>query len=589
MSGGFHERLLVQDLIDALWLEDLHGFRNHARIVDHDAGEGASLVIALGRTGELHARGRRLRGIRPLAVQDATLTLRRDGAETTVDGAAALAALQGADWWPHCSERLRALFELARAQSAHTFDHEDAIVEKARAAPDVLMHWEALTCLRDRPFHPLARAKGWGNKARPDTPGYHTETGQPLQLRWVALPRNQVRGSARVPETGQPIAKALLNPHAFERLHTWAETARTDASHLWFPMHPWQRHHLSGMSWIDLGSHGDAWPTASLRSMAVPDSSEPYSLHVKLSLSVQALGATRTLPPRYLHNGVQAQTCLARLQARDAWLDQYLFLCDEQDWWSLRQHDVLTREPGELACLLRRYPAPEQLPPGSWLMPMAACAAVTSGGELPALRALGASDSQQAWDWFRRISHLLLEAGLRCFAHGVMPELHGQNVLLVIAPTESGPGLHGLVLRDHDTLRICPALMADAGVPAPDYAIDRSTPNTLILDAPDALLAYLQTLGICVNLFAMAVAIADAYEADENTGWRIVRERIDALLREGVIARPHVAAIVRNALLEADTWPFKQVLAPLLARETIGTGMPSAMGRLPNPLRQPEP
>jgi hypothetical protein len=52
------------------------------------------------------------------------------------------------------------------------------------------------------------------------------------------------------------------------------------------------------------------------------------------------------------------------------------------------------------------------------------------------------------------------------------------------------------VLRDHDTLRICPALMADAGVPAPDYAIDRSTPNTLILDAPDALLAYLQTLGI---------------------------------------------------------------------------------------------
>ena len=103
------------------------------------------------------------------------------------------------------------------------------------------------------------------------------------------------------------------------------------------------------------------------------------------------------------------------------------------------------------------------------------------------------------------------------------------------------------------------------------------------------MLAYLQTLGIGVNLFAMAVAIADAYGADENIGWRIVRERIDALLREGVIARPHVAAIARHALLEADTWPFKQVLAPLLAREAIGTGMPSAMGRLPNPLRQPEP
>jgi siderophore synthetase component len=305
MSGGFHERLLVQDLIDALWLEDLHGFRNHARVVDHDAGQGASLVIALGRAGELHARGRRLHGIRPLAVKDATLTLRRDGAEATVDGAAALAALQAADWWPQCSERLRALFELARAQSAHTFDHEDTIVEKARTAPEALMHWEALTCLRDRPFHPRAR-QGLGNKGRPDTPGYHAETGQPLQLRWVALPRNQVRGGVRVPETGQPIAKALLSPHAFERLHTWAETARTDASHLWFPMHPWQRRHLSGMSWIDLGNHGDAWPTASLRSMAVPDSSEPYPLHVKLRSACKPWAQRG-----HCHPGISTTACCA--------------------------------------------------------------------------------------------------------------------------------------------------------------------------------------------------------------------------------------------------------------------------------------
>jgi siderophore synthetase component len=316
-----------------------------------------------------------------LAVKDATLTLRRDGAEATVDGAAALAALQAADWWPQCSERLRALFELARAQSAHTFDHEDTIVEKARTAPEALMHWEALTCLRDRPFHPRAR-QGLGNKGAPTRPGTTPKRANRCSCDGWRLPRNQVRGSVRVPETGQPIAKALLNPHAFERLHTWAETARTDASHLWFLMHPWQRRHLSGMSWIDLGNHGDAWPTASLRSMAVPDSSEPYPLHVKLRSACKPWAQRG-----HCHPGISTtacrQACLARLQARDAWLDQHLFLCDEQDWWSLRQHDVLSREPGELACLLRRYPAPEQLPPGSWLMPMAACAAVTSDGDLP--------------------------------------------------------------------------------------------------------------------------------------------------------------------------------------------------------------
>jgi siderophore synthetase component len=587
MRGDLHERLLAQDLIDALWLEDLHGFRSHARIVDRDAGHGASLVVALGRAGELHAQGRRLHGLRPLALHDATLTVRHDGAAFAVDATGALAALQAADWWPQHSERLAALFDLARAQALHTFRHEDRIVASVRATPDTLIHWEALTCLRDRPFHPLARAKAWGNDAPPDTPGYHAETGVPLRPRWVALPRNQLRGSHPLPPTGQPIAKALLDPNDYARLQAWAETARADASHLWFPLHPWQRQQLSGVSCIDLGEHGDAWPTASLRSLVVPDAPGTRPLHLKVSLDVQALGARRTLPARYLHNGVLAQACLTRLQARDPWLAQHLFLCDEREWWSLQQHDDLIRESGELACLLRRYPSPDQLPTGAWLMPMAACAVVTSDGDLPSLRALGAGDAQQAWHWFQRIAHRLLETGLRCFAHGVMPELHGQNVLLVIAPNGSGLDLHGLVLRDHDTLRICPALLAETGVPVPDYAIDRTTPNTLILDTPDSLLAYLQTLGIGVNLYAIAVAIADAFGSDENIGWRIVREQIQALLDEGAIGQAHVAAVAGRLLLDAGTWPFKQVLAPLLARDAIGTGMPSAMGSMPNPLQQP--
>ncbi len=587
MSGGFHERLLAQDLIDALWLEDLHGFRSYVRIVDDNAGRDAMLVIVLGQAGELLARGQRLRGMRPLAL-DGTLTHQRHGIETPVDATGALEALQAADWWPRRSTRLTALFGLARAQAARTFRHEARILASVRSNPGTLIHWEALTCLRDRPFHPLARAKAWGNEPGLDAPDYHAESGLPLQLDWVALRRNALRSSRPQHSPEQPIASALLNPDAFSELRARAQAAGTDDSYLWFPLHPWQRRQLSGIHWIDLGGLGDAWPTASLRSMAVANAPARQPLHLKVSLDVQALGARRTLPARYLHNGVLAQTCLAQVLARDHWLARHLLLCDERDWWALRQHDTLIGESGELACLLRRYPGPDQLPDGGWLLPMAACAVVTSDGDLAALRVLGAGDAQEAWNAFRCIARLLLEASLRCFVHGVMPELHGQNVLLVVAVEGSEPGLHGLVLRDHDTLRVCPALLAEAGVPLPDYAIDRSTPNTLVLDTPESLLAYLQTLGIGVNLYAIAAAIGSAFASDENIGWCIVREEIEALLRDGPLARAPAAAIAANALLEAGTWPFKQILAPLLARESIGTGMPSAMGSLANPLRRTE-
>ncbi|MGD7392075.1 IucA/IucC family siderophore biosynthesis protein, partial [Ralstonia pseudosolanacearum] len=333
-------------------------------------------------------------------------------------------------------------------------------------------------------------------------------------------------------------------------------------------------------------------PTASLRTLSVADGER---LHLKLALNVQALGAARTLPPRYLRNGVLAERCLEALRARDAWLGAHLALCGEGAWWALGNAASLIESQGELACMLRHYPAHD-----GWLLPMAACAAVTLDGRLPALEALCGdpalqtlagsvpdAPAERAWRVFGRIAHLLIELGLRCFAHGVMPELHGQNVMLRIG----ADGLQGLVLRDHDTLRICPVLMAAAGVEAPDYAIDRSTPNTLILDAPEALLAYFQTLAVEVNLYAILAALAERYGTDESIGWRIVgqtlRESVDRVFGEGGAAALH--GCVAQALFDAPQWPFKQILAPLAARASIGTGMPSGLGTIANPLRQEAP
>ncbi|WP_432263082.1 IucA/IucC family protein [Cupriavidus sp. TMH.W2] len=454
-------------------------------------------------------------------------------------------------------------------------------MDRLAAAPRSLLAWEAVCCLRDRPFHPLARAKAWGDEPGPRA-GFDAESGQPVWLHWIAVPAHRVRTGSTMEAFAQPLARSLLQPEGLNHLTARAEAAGAQRGYLWMPMHPWQWQQQAQAACdtgevpcIDLGGGiGAAYPTASLRSLvmhAQPD------LHLKLSLGVQALGARRTLPARYLHNGALAQRCLTQLQDRDPWLGQHLLLCDERDWWGLRQHDSLIREAGDIACVLRRYPC--DLAPGTWLLPMAACAALTAGDDLPALRRLSCTDADEAWAAFRRIAALLLEAGLRCFASGVMPELHGQNVVLVVG--EEGP--QALLLRDHDTLRICPSLLAEAGVDVPAYAVDTSTPNSLMLDAPGQLLAYFQTLAIEVNLYAIAAAIAVAFDSDEAVGWWILRDEIARLLPAGTGSR--LAATARAALLDAPEWPFKQLLAPLLARETASTGMPSALGSMRNPLR----
>lgn len=579
------ERMLAQDLLDALWQENLYGMREHCRQVAADDTPLAALAVDLGAAGTLLWLGRRLDSPRPLQLgagdDRPPVVLQRDGSAMALGAAAALEALQSADWWPGRSGRLQTLFALAEAQAAHTLAHEPAILDRLAAAPRALLSWEAVCCLRDRPFHPLARAKAWGDAVGPHA-GFDAESGQPVWLHWIAVPTHRIRTGSTMEASAQPLARSLLPPDELDRLAARAEAAGAQRGYLWMPVHPWQWQQqahaaASGQApCIDLGSGiGAAYPTASLRSLVMHGRPE---LHVKLSLGVQALGARRTLPARYLHNGALAQQCLAQLRARDPWLGQHLLLCDERDWWALRQHDSLIAEPGELACLLRRYPS--DLAAGTWLLPMAACAALTASNDLPALRRLSCTDADEAWAAFRRIAALLLETGLRCFANGVMPELHGQNVVLVV--NEAGP--RALLLRDHDTLRICPSLLAEAGVDVPAYALDTSTPNTLMLDAPAQLLAYFQTLAIEVNLYAIAAAIAVAFDSDERTGWRILREEIARLLPAGTGNR--TAEIARTALLDAPEWPFKQLLAPLLARDTASTGMPSALGSLRNPLRE---
>ncbi len=573
---------LAQDLFDALWLENLYGFRAHCMMSPTDDGKTV-LEIALDGVRSLCWRGQRADGLRPFRVLSPHAVLHTGTHTIDIEISKTVETLQTAVWWCDKTGRFARFFNLAYDQAAFTAEHEHNIIAHFRAATGDLLSWEALSCLKDRPFHPLARAKDWNDS---DGYAYATETMASLSLHWVAVPRDRIiRAGAKTTFTGQPLAENLLDRAQQVMLAGIARACRVDSEDwLWLPAHPWQWAWLNRSApskitgCIDLcKGPGAAMPTASLRSLAV--TGRPGT-HLKLALSVHTLGAIRALPPRYLHNSILASACLESLRQRDGWLATHLLLCDENQWWALSQRsggNALESEPGELACMIRRYP----VLPGTTLIPMAALPVVTADGRLPAFDHLigSARREEAAWRLFGDIARALLELGLRCFAQGVMPELHGQNVLLAFKDQQ----IAALVLRDHDTLRICRPLMEAQGVAVPNYIIDRSTPNTLELHTPAELLAYLQTLAIEVNLYAVLAALAEYHGREEAYGWHIIRKTLESCL--ACIPLPAgIASQTKNLLLEEAEWPFKQLLAPLLGVTSLGTGMPSAMGRVTNPL-----
>jgi len=572
----FQQRL-AQDLFDALWLEDLYGFRRHCQPAD----EGWDIVLSEGE----HARApRRLRlfgaaaaGLRPLRV-NRRAPVCCDGSGGTVELAVAelAALLEQASWWRAPPGRFANPFALACAQAALATTQVPSILARLRAEPGQLHHWEALASLRDRPFHPLARAKDWG--ATPQAAlRFGSEAGQPITLCWVAV----ARAHWVTTEHSCP-AGLLLTPSQQARLQHQANRLGIDPqAYAWLPVHPWQLDYWQRtQGWhaataLDLGiGLEQAYATASLRTLALRGRSD---LHLKLPLSLPLLGATRSLPARYLHNGRQAQQCLAQLRARDAWLAAHLQVCDESQSWAMRQCTEAAQDPGELACQLRRYPRQDD----ALQVPMAALPVMLDDGSLPALDLLlGEARSHEAtWLAFERIAALVLELALRCFSVGAMPELHGQNLLLAWqhgTPTSA-------VLRDHDSLRICAPMLRASGLAVPDYLVAANSPNTLLLATPMQLLAYLQTLLVEVNLYALLAAIAEHSGTTEAHGWQRLHRVLASVLERISLPEP-LAAQVRAQLLQAPQWPFKQILHPLLQTPQAGTGMPAAMGTWPNPL-----
>jgi siderophore synthetase component len=460
---------------------------------------------------------------------------------------------------------------------------------------------ELLAALRDRPFHPLGRHKrGW---SRDDAARWGPHAARPFGLGWWAVPRAAL-AAGEACEAGHADPAVVLQPADRERLD--AALARSGAGDdcVVLPVHPWQARHLGGprLGAVPLSDELGAFrATASLRTL-VP-AGRP-GVHLKLPLAVAALGAGRQLPLRYLRNGDRAQRLLAAVSRHPA-LSGRVHVCDETAWRTAPGSGEAPLGEGELGYQLRRYPAPVADGPGVALVPLGALGVVV-GGRAPALAAL-AGRSQRGERSLDRDSGTALLSELTAelvrlavvgLAHGVMPELHGQNVVVSVRlsepsePGESGRSmdghLAGLVLRDHDAVRIHPAWLRAAGLPDPGYVVDGRTPNTLVADSPEDLLAWFQMLAIHLGLFPVVQALAVGAGLAEADGWRTIASSTGACL-DGLSAEAGLAPAVdvaRRQLLDEPGWPVKLTMGPLLERgDACGTSMPSAIGTTANPLR----
>lgn len=469
----------------------------------------------------------------------------------------------------------------------------------AQAIPMLAM--ERLSAFRDRPFHPTSRAKrGWN----PDEyQQYSPEFGQEVSLAWVAVRREYLQQGE---QAGEIAPSALTESELSELVARMQEADVSPSDYLAMPVHPWQMEHVLPTVYeqeieqrivvLLSGTIGRFVSTSSLRALA---SVAGGNRHVKVPIGIYSLAALRILPPRYLHNAERAQAVLGQVITAQPKLNGRLHLCNEEAWWGFHDPagDRFGDKPGHLACLIREYPE-TLLSENVDLVAMSTLAVVSPSGGVPAFeqmlavrRASHASaghvdrtdrsaDNDDVIALFHEIARSFIETTLLCYRYGLMPEVHGQNVMLSF---ERGH-VTGMLLRDHDTIRLYLPWLEREGFQDPGYIVKPGTPNSLVNKSPQALLSYFQTLGLQVNLYAIVDALSRAYLIDENRFWTEIRRVIEAVL--GMEEFPQdVRDVLTQQLLVSETWPTRTLIGPLLRRVGSGGGsMPADIGEANNPL-----
>lgn len=293
-------------------------------------------------------------------------------------------------------------------------------------------------------------------------------------------------------------------------------------------------------------------------------------------------------------NGEKNQKLLQQAQQKDPVLQQKLWLCEETQWWSYlpeKQQDrtadnewLFVEKPTHLAAQRRHIP-PELLQQPYQLIPMASLGHRISGQPTVFEYVLKLQQLEHSpeniLDQFTQLCSCFFEVNLRLFRLGLMGEIHGQNLCLVLKDGQ----FDGLMFRDHDSLRIYLPWLLQNGLEDPEYLSPHDFRNTLYHDSVEELLFYIQTLGIQVNLACIVDTLANHDQITALKLWHVLAEQLQQVL-EKLDFQPNVRSQLQALFFDAPQWPYKQLLRPLLEQETRIGSMPSGIGRTQNPLRQ---
>lgn len=500
---------------------------------------------------------------------------------------------------PDCAEGIavfRDMLSTSIAQMALSLSHRINTDDLLAQAPhDFFQNMEQWASFRDRPYHPVAKAKM--GLTTSDYATFMAEFDQDIPIVWIAVESMTLMlGEGLNNNANSAISDYLLTDGEKADLDAELQAKGLAQTHMALPVHPWQLENYIKPHYAAELANGTCHildfrgymvkATSSLRSMAPRRDGQHY---LKLPMHIFSLAASRYLPAVKMINGNLSETLLRKGLKQDAKLQKRVHVCDENSWWAYFPEgtSLFDERPRHLSAMVRTYP-PVLSDETCRLIPMAAL-----GTPLPGSKAHFFDEWLKARDLpataenvqllFAELCDTFFDINFRMFRIGMLAEIHGQNTVLV---WQNGQA-QGLLLRDHDSLRIFVPWLERNGLADPEYRIKKGYANTLYHDRPEDLLFYLQTLGIQVNLRAIAETLAGIYDIPVRTMWATMKKAaMQALDRVGFA--PDDRAMIAHHLFDTPNWPYKQLVRPIIARAGGPGSMPWGKGEIQNPFHTPD-
>jgi len=388
--------------------------------------------------------------------------------------------------------------------------------------------YDALAARMPHPAYPTwASRAGW---SAADSLRYAPEFMPSFSLRWLAVPRGAVTGSAAVSPLWWPRTADVGLPAALGRTHAL------------FPVHPLTARSALGTALAEAGLADAAVlaprslvrvrPTLSTRTVAVYGG----GMHVKLPLAASTLGLRnrRAIAPGTLADGALVGRILVAAAAADPWLGRHLLIADDGNY-AHAGHPFL-------GYLLRQFPGGLH---DCRVVPVAALLAPADGRLV--LDELAGGDVPR---WFRGYLDVLFGVAVRLFVRfGIALESHQQNAAVVV-----GRGTPRLLVKDFDGTLINYARLAALGLAEMSPA-SFADPR-LLTDSDNALADVFITITVHLCAGAIAFGLAPRFPLPQLLG--LVRASLIAALDE--FGGHPAAELLRARVLEADRLPGKAMV-----------------------------